>query len=456
MTTAYDIQDTIAAIASAPGGAARGIVRVSGPDAVACLERVFVPCGDQALDGIERTTALEGGVRLPGFSTPVNCRLYLWPGERSYTRQPLGELHTIGSPPVLEAVLRAALAAGARPASQGEFTLRAFLAGRLDLTQAEAVLGVIDAHDARQLEVALDQLAGGLWQPLRALRERLLDLLAHLEAGLDFADEDIEFIAADTLIAEIETARTTIAHLTEQMQSRSLAGERIEAALVGWPNVGKSSLFNALAGSAAALTSPRPGTTRDYLTARLELDGTDVTLVDTAGICDDELPEAVDRASLCVGSRERERAAIEILCLDTTRPLNAWERKQLAEPCTRRRVVVLTKTDAPRRTDYAGEAVATSSHRGAGLSELAARLRDLAIASQQNGDVLPATAQRCRESLRLAGECLERARSLAAGGNEELVAAELRVALYEIGKVVGAVYTDDVLDRVFSRFCIGK
>jgi tRNA modification GTPase len=191
--------DTIAAIASAPGGAARGIVRLSGPGVLDCLKRSFVIADEQcsSLEAILAAHAVRGTLRLP--TTRLPCELYYWPGARSYTREPLAELHTLGSPPLLASALAALCQAGARLAQPGEFTLRAFLAGRLDLTQAEAVLGVIDARGRTQLDAALAQLAGGLSAPLGRLRERLIDLLAHLEAGLDFVEEKIEFISSAEL-----------------------------------------------------------------------------------------------------------------------------------------------------------------------------------------------------------------------------------------------------------------
>jgi len=202
----FSCDETIAAVASAAGGAARGIVRLSGPSVRACLERCFQPADPQSWSAAARPTVFAGCLTLAGSGARLPCDVYFWPGARSYTRQPVAEIHTLGSPPLLEAVLATLAARGARPARPGEFTLRAFLAGRLDLTQAEAVLGVIDAADGRQLADALEQLAGGLAAPLDALRGRLLDLLAHLEAGLDFADEGVQFITPEALAAELAAA----------------------------------------------------------------------------------------------------------------------------------------------------------------------------------------------------------------------------------------------------------
>ena len=479
--------DTIAAIATAPGGAARGIVRLSGPTVFDCLERCFAPAPEDRA-AAQRPTAgphvVPGTLRLEGGRLP--CDLYLWPGKRSYTREPLAELHTLGSPPLLAAALRTLRQAGARLAQPGEFTLRAFLAGRLDLVQAEAVLGVIEARGQSQLATALAQLAGGLSAPLARLREQLLGLLAHLEAGLDFADERIEFISASELDRQLAAAEKQIAGLVEQMRARTAVRELPRVVLVGWPNVGKSSLFNALAARFShehrpAIVSSQAGTTRDYLSTELDLDGHRYELIDTAGIQPDEVAP-IPAAAQTIAAGQAQRAQLRLVCLDSSRPLNAWERSEIsqapnggqglsteAEPSW---LVVLTKADEPRRIDLPAEldatmVVATSSLTTAGLDQLAEGIaRRISAGGDGHGPVTD-TAIRCRDGLDSAAAAVSRARHLVAvqrgderGGapldGEELVAIELRTALDELGQVVGAVYTDDILDRIFSRFCIGK
>jgi tRNA modification GTPase len=464
----YSLDDTIAAIASPPGGAARGIVRISGPSAMECLAGLF----QQAACGFARTTSeqtppgnrphvLSGSLCLPTLFSTIPCDVYSWP-RRSYTGQPVVEIHTIGSPPLLQIILRAVCAAGARLAGPGEFTLRAFLAGRIDLTQAEAVLGVIDADSPSALDAALGQLAGGLARPLHRLRDDLLDLSAHVEAGFDFADEDLPFVTRQELDRRLADAESQVAAVERQMDARAEAVDAVQAVLVGRPNTGKSSLFNALVGSSAALVSHEPGTTRDYLTAELDLDGSKCRLIDTAGL---DQPLAVSHSESTIAHAaqaatelQRRSAHIRIVCLDSTRPLDDWERCGLQEQdAGEHDIAVLTKCDAPRAIDVAPPAIETSSRTGQGVEALRDELRRKALAAAEaHGDVVAATAARCRESLRLAAQCLRRARSVAATGQEELAAAEIRVALEELGKVVGAVYTGDILDRIFSRFCVGK
>ncbi len=466
--------ETIVAIASPSGGAARGIVRLSGPDLKSCLERCFRPDPFVHIHSLCQATAVPGFLALAGFASPLACELYLWPGKRSYTGQPVAEIHTLGSPPLLEAVVRAVCSGGARPAEPGEFTLRAFLAGRIDLTQAEAVLGVIDATASAELDAALEQLAGGLAGPLRLLRDHLLELLAHVEAGLDFADEDLPFITAEELLRQLDEAATEVDRLVARLAFRGEAVLRVRVVLVGRPNAGKSSLFNALVGHTGAIVSDQPGTTRDYLTADLDLDGVKCQLIDTAGI-DDALREGdlatVEAAAQDMSYEQLRTAHVRVLCLESGTEQEAKSREQEAESTEHdgdgRLIVVSTKCDmAPRSplpdplrgSPARSLLLETSAVTGAGIHRLKEAIRAAAIqAAGPQTDVVVGTAVRCSESLRLAAASLARAReAVGAGLGEELIASEVRVALTELGKVAGAVYTDDVLNRIFSRFCIGK
>jgi tRNA modification GTPase len=451
-----DLDDTIAAIATAPGGALRGVVRVSGSQSLACVQGIF----PKGIGDMPAPAILDGEVLLPRNLGAVPARLYVWPGKRSYTRQPTVELHLPGSPPILDAVLEALSQAGARLARPGEFTLRAFLAGRLDLTQAEAVLGVIDARGSEQLQTALAQLAGGLAGPLAELRSHLLDLLAHLEAGLDFVDEDIEFISAAELTTQLAQASEQVARLAERMRSRRDPADLPRVVLVGPPNAGKSSLLNALAGRDSAIVSPQAGTTRDYVTARLTIDGHELLLIDTAG--EDTAGEvtaasenSIAGQAQAAASRQQRAADLTLRCIDAT-AVAASNRESAAKYNINHgdhQLLVWTKCDRASPPESLG--IPTSSHTGVGLDALrrgiAARLAELSPAA------VASTAARCGESLDRAAAALTRATDLAARqAGEELIAAEVRAALEGLGEVAGTVYTDDVLDRVFSRFCIGK
>lgn len=452
----YPLDDTIAAIASAPGGAPRGIVRISGPGSGACLQGML-PEG--CLDEAGRAVAVTTELHIPPLA-PLPADVYFWPTARSYTGQPAAEIHTLGSPPLLEHVLETLVAQGARLAEPGEFTMRAFLAGRIDLTQAEAVLGTIDSVGSRQLDAALIQLAGGLAGPLRDLRETLLELLAHLEAGFDFADEDLPFLEADQLTEQLQQVRREVEGLAERMSARRESGDTVRVVLTGPPNAGKSSLFNALADDdAGALVSNLPGTTRDYLCADLVLDGVACRLIDTAGIGEVSATatDDIDLAAQRIAREIAGEADVLVSCRDADEGV---EREMPLTPPAGDAVTidVRTKVDLADPSETLISAVETSVKTGRGIAELEDRIRE-AVAERRlgEGDVVVGTAVRCRESLRGAAMALDRALALLADdGGEELVAAEMRDALDALGRVVGAVYTDDLLDRIFSRFCVGK
>jgi tRNA modification GTPase len=454
----FHLDDTIAAIATAPGGALRGIIRLSGPKCVSIVNQVILPEQAQGPDSRRFASCIRGTLPLPREVVAAPVTLYLWPTSSSYTRQPSAEFHLPGSPPLLEAALRVVCQAGARLARPGEFTLRAFLAGRLDLTQAEAVLGVIDARGQHELDHALAQLAGGLAGPLGTLRETLFDLLAQLEAGLDFVDEDIEFISQTELERKLAAAAQLIEDLADRMQTRGEAGLLPHIALMGRPNVGKSSLLNTLAGSDAAIVSETAGTTRDVVTRRVRIGDRDCLIADTAGVSCDATQNELDRAAQDAARRQVQQADLTLLCIDRSQPLTVGEMDELNR-ATDKRLVILTKGDLPPHRNFRQMpgAIHTSSINGAGIGELRGAIARALDTSHSEAGVLASTSDRCRESLRRAGEALERARATASmGGREELIASEVRVALDELGRVVGAVYTKDILDRVFSRFCIGK
>jgi tRNA modification GTPase len=448
--------DTIAALASAPGPGMRGIVRISGPTTKEVLAGFFTPAPDAETSFPHSSAWCHAGtLKITGITQPVPVDLYLWPNRRSYTGQPLAELHTIGSPPILEAIVAELFSRGVRPSQPGEFTLRAFLAGRIDLTQAEAVLGVIDAHSDSDLRTALDQLAGGLSSQIVRLRGDLLDLLADLEAGLDFADEPIEFVSHVTLIGRLALARDAIVELLERAAQRTRSSARPRVVLAGRPNAGKSTLFNLLATAGTALVSETAGTTRDYLAAEATLGGLSVELIDTAG----EQPalDGIEHEAQKQREEQIQQADLVIWCQAANQSAPpSWNEFGNIGP--ERLLAIRTKCDVAAKTENQPALLGVSAHSGAGLPELtSAIVARLSESTKEEHQLLGTTAARSHDALQKARLALDRALQIARNeSDQELLAIEVRDTLDELGAIAGEVYTDDILDRIFSRFCIGK
>ena len=485
MISLVDAQETIVAIASPTSPAIRGVVRLSGQDVESILNRLgieTVVAPDSGKPAWARRFDTEVDVGLPIGKVPLS--LLWWPTNKSYTGQPSAEFHTFGSLPILTALVEAAISSGARPARPGEFTMRAFLAGRLDLTQAEAVLGVIEAEQRGSLDHALRQLAGNLSRPLEAMRSDVLDLLADVEAGLDFVDEDIEFISDHALIERLGAIGDQLESTWRVIQQRGGGSARPVIALRGEPNAGKSCLMNCLAGVQAAIVADVPGTTRDVVTTEAFVAGHAVTLVDTAGIEDGS--NDVDRHSQEQARRASEQARVRLWCVDRSRPdfeeavsvlraVAAQEQRDRVIDlwvATKRDIATknLTETepDPLRRRPAHSEVqqqdepsvqwIPCSAVTGHGIDQLRQAI-DLALSrrdAEETGSVV-GTAARCSDSLRRARAAVSAAIRLTEHAEgHEFVATELRTVAQCLGEVTGAVYTDDILDRVFSRFCIGK
>ncbi|EMI20074.1 tRNA modification GTPase TrmE [Rhodopirellula maiorica SM1] len=456
-----DSNETIVAIASPTTPAMRGIVRMSGQSVVPILESVGVVSSHT-----KRPQVIHSRINLGMPLGEMDVTVSLWPTSQSYTGQPSAELHTIGSAPVLQSIVSVLSAAGARAARPGEFTMRAFLAGRLDLPQAEAVLGVIEAEQRGSLEHALKQLAGNLSRPLEQMRSEMLDLLADVEAGLDFVDEDIEFISDDALVDRLSVIHAAVEKTRQSMESRGGNRARAIVAFRGNPNAGKSHLINALVGREVAIVADVAGTTRDVVSVETVLGGNEIQWVDTAGIesraQQDPLFE-ITAASQAQALRASQNADVRIWCVDASNDDLAAQRRyfETHDGSSKRSSVdiwVATKSDlidvATRQSDW----IYTSVITGEGVDQLRDRVSQF-VASRDQEEVgsIMGTAARCSGSLAHAATCIETAiRFVQQGDGHEFVASELRVAVECLGEVTGTVYTDDILDRVFGRFCIGK
>jgi tRNA modification GTPase len=374
--------------------------------------------------------------------------LHFWPAPRTYTGQDLAELHVLSSPPLVELLAACLLRAGARAAGPGEFTLRAFLSGKLDLTRAEAVQGVIEASNRADLRQALGQMAGGLGRPLLELREDLLNLLADTEAALDFADEDLEFVGQDETLLRLGRALAIVTVAGKQLEGRSLAGRAFRVVLAGQPNAGKSSLFNALSG-ADALVSGEPCTTRDYLARELDVEGVRVELIDTPGTQSPH--DEIEEQAQSLGGEQVAGCDLVLLCVPAAEASRLpGETLETREGQAMLRVATMCDLESPPEGW-----LPTSALTGAGLGKLKEQLARLG--KEQAQPALAPSRSRCRHHVESCLGHLRRAHALVLYGDPpELLALELREALEQLGAMVGAVYTEDLLDRIFSRFCVGK
>ncbi len=444
------VNDTIVALATPPFPASRGIVRISGPRTV----DLVAGCVVEPLERPRRAGCFPVTWRCRPPVGDVPLVLYLWPDARSYTAEPAAELHAVGALPVLDALVERCLDSGARLARPGEYTLRAFLAGRIDLTQAEAVLGVIDAEDESSLNAALGQLAGGIGHPLRQLRCDLVDTLAHLEAGLDFVEEPIDFLNAGDLANRCDRALRTVDQLLEQIERRGRTESVLRVGVVGKPNVGKSSLVNALAGREAALVANQAGTTRDPVTTRVDWNGRPIELIDAPGEEDGAAEESVDAAACRLARELLQRADLRLWCIPADAQLGAHSPGMDATGSDLRTLVVRTCADRCARPWPSGQRW-VSSRTGEGIAELRREIGD--ILGRSVRPPMAGLGVRCRSGLVEAREFLRRAVDLARERRgEELVAMELRGAMDRLGELVGELYTDELLDEIFGRFCIGK
>jgi tRNA modification GTPase len=456
-----DPADTITAISTPLGEGGIGIVRLSGPEALSIARRIFQPRKPTGRWRSRRLTL--GRIIDPGDGAVVDEVLLAYlPGPQTYTREDVVEINCHSGYGVLSRILDLTLAQGARLARPGEFTLRAFLSGRLDLTQAEAVLEVIKARTDPALTVAAAHLAGGLGRAVREAREALLDLLARVEAALDFPEEASE-LPPESFEAALRHQAASLEALAGTYREGRLLKEGLKVVIAGSPNVGKSSLLNRLLNADRAIVTEVPGTTRDVIEEAITLKGVMVRLSDTAG-----LRPARDRLEALGIERTRDRLAqadLILYLLDGSLPLGPADREALAELASRPCLTVINKVDLPAALAAAdlegaagGPAVKISALTGEGLEALQQAIVDLAL----GGGLVPAgeivTQARHHRHLRSCLDCLGRGRELLTTGLPpwELVALELKEAVGELGEITGQEVGDDVLDRIFSQFCLGK
>lgn len=464
----FSTDDTIVAIATPLGRSGVGIVRLSGPQSaqVACaLVGRSRPLQPRRATFTRLATSGPARDRPHPPSSPAvrdQVVVTFFPRPNSYTGEDVAEISAHGSPVVLQGILRTAIEAGSRLAEPGEFTLRAFLNGKLDLIQAEAVADLINAVTPLQARAAFDQLEGTLTTTIRTIEADLFDLMARLEASLDFPDEGYHFVQPNAAAREIETVRTQIESLLSQASRGRLVREGAHIAILGTPNVGKSSLFNALLHVNRAIVTAIPGTTRDLLTERADIGGVSVALVDTAGIR--ATTDAVEQEGV---ARARQAAAIAdltVVVLDGSRALADEDRSLLDATRSRAQVVVINKTDLPAEWphDLAGVAnvVEISAKTGAGLEALIDRMALVLGDDAERRDEPLVTNVRHITLLEHAHAALARATDELCRSNatisEEFLLADLQDAAAHLQEITGRRATEDLLRHIFERFCVGK
>jgi tRNA modification GTPase len=453
--------DTIAAIVTAPGYGGIAVVRVSGRDAFSIAGTVFRPSRGEPLGPADDHRTVVGHARRGGQLLD-RCVAAVFCGPRSYTGEDTVELSCHGGPVVSRLVLDALLEAGARFAEPGEFTRRAFEHGKLDLVQAEAVLDLILAHGDRSAALALSQLSGRLSERIRGYREALVGIAAELEAELEFPDEDLSFEQCDALRQRLDVQIRDLAELLDTYEEGRHVQHGFTCVLAGAVNVGKSTLANALLGQDRSIVTPLPGTTRDLVESRASVRGLSVMLVDTAGLR--ESTDPVEQEGVRRSRASLQGADLGLLVVDSSAGLAAEDERLIAELDARKTplLVAWNKTDLPGSRPVpelpAGRFVALSALNGDGLEPLRDRIAaSLAPVTVGRGERVLLSSLRQRDALSRAQQAMAAgSRAMAEGLGSELVVEELRLALRELGRVLGETTPDDILDDLFSRFCIGK
>lgn len=457
--------DTIAAIATGAGVSAIGVLRVSGPAALAAAEAVFRPRDGRPLSAHAPRTMVRGSLLGPEGETVDDCLAVFFPAPHSYTGERCVEFHCHGSPIVLRLGLQALFAQGARQAGPGEFTRQAFLNGKLDLTEAEAVMDLIDAESAAAAKNALSQLGGSLRRMVEGVRDGLVDIASRFYAVVDYPDEDIEDIHPREIEAALRTADETLTRLLASFQRGQVLRAGVPAAILGRPNAGKSSLLNALLGYDRAIVTDIPGTTRDTVEEKCVLGGVLLRLIDTAGLRETE--DAVEKLGTERSRRAAEDAGLVLALIDGSQPVTPEDEAILRLAAGKERwLLLLTKSDLPpkavlpRLSALPGTAPAAvlslSAKTGSGIPALETAVAELFPQGEaETGSLL--TNPRQADAVGRALDAVRRAEeSLSLGLTPDVILTDAEEALSALGELTGATAREEIVSAIFSRFCVGK
>ena len=458
------MSDTIAAIATPIGEGGINIIRISGPDAVGIASALFQQQAGGKVADLEAQRVVFGNITDPASKQTVDEVLLIrFNAPHSYTGEDVIEIHGHGGAFVSSKILQLVLDQGARPADPGEFTRRTFLNGRLDLSQAEAVADVIHAASDKALASALAQLKGQLSDKLNALYDALLKVLGQLEAAIDFPEDGLEFKQKQQHDKNILSIHAEIQKLVDSYRQGKIYREGLRVALVGKPNVGKSSLLNALLQEDRAIVTPHPGTTRDTLEERVRINDIHITIVDTAGLRHEagEIEEhGIERTRHALA-----QADLALVIFDGSHALDTNDAMLIKDVADKRKLVLLNKSDMPMVIDQnallkqmkVASALPLSATTGEGMEEFKEALYQSALGGKTSGESLVITRERHRQELAQTQEALTRvSQSLQEDRSEDLIAVDLNSALEHLGGILGKTFVDDLLDKIFNDFCIGK
>jgi tRNA modification GTPase len=455
--------DTIAAVSTPIGQGGIGIVRISGPGSLEIASRIFRGRRPGELRDTPTYTLHYGHIVKPSDGSVIDeVILSVMRARGSYTREDVVEINCHGGMVPVREILRLVVSLGARAAEPGEFTKRAFLNGRLSLNEAEAVMDLISARTEESRKIALDQLSGGLSGRLSELRDKMIETSAFIEACIDFPEEEIETKTREELLAGLEELQGKIEALSRTYDEARFFREGLSVAIVGRPNVGKSSLLNALLQRNRAIVTELPGTTRDIIEELLNIKGLPVRIVDTAGIRSSE--ELIEKEGIRRSLEAMEQADFVIALLDGSEETRPEDLEILGMLGQKNALIAINKTDLPSKISLAPVAASgrqylyISAAAGTGLEELKNTLFDANLRNwkeEREGVVI--TNVRHKSALERAGAALEKAAEILQEGRPlELFSIEMRQALDSIGEITGAISTEEILERIFSDFCIGK